>query len=253
MYLDPTTCDVPWPLRAWQDNLDERTSSGGHRTYRAPDGTRLVSVTTLLKATEIESPELAAWRERQTAHELAEVEALRDEGAGRGRIVHDLVEGHLVARSQGDAAAAEAYRKRPWWTEIAYALAQVDQLHASELAVYHQGLGYAGRLDAIATWCGWPCVIDWKTKRAKLDPRTGRPRRPKREWLLHHHEQIVAYVDALAELGVTVGGEPIRCGVLVVAIEGSPRPVIHELGPDELAEARERLHARLDRYYLGAA
>jgi hypothetical protein len=251
MYLDPTTVTIPSPLAAWQRELEERTTAGGHRTYRTPDGAWLPSVTSVLKATEIESPELAAWRERQSAHDLAEVEALRDEGCARGSVVHDLVEGSLVARQTPGASRAKP--ASPWWAWISPALRMVDHLHASELAVYHPGLGYAGRLDGLVSWCGTVAVSDWKTKRAKIDPKTGRPRRPKREWLLHHHEQIVAYVDALNAMGVTVGGEPVRAGVLVVAIEGSPKPVIHELGELELGQARERFHAKLDRYYLGAA
>lgn len=250
MYLDPTTVTIPSPLAAWQRELEERTDAGGHRTYRAPDGTWLPSVTSVLKATEIDSPELAAWRERQTAHELAEVDGLRDEGASRGKVVHDLVEGNLVARARGQAWKRP---ETPWWRCILPALRKVDRLLAAELAVWSARLGVAGRLDCLGLWCGVPAVIDWKTKRkGRLDAK-GVPRRPKREWLLHHHEQIVTYVDALNEQGVTVDGQPIEAGVLVVAIEDSDRPVIHELGDRELGEARERFAERLDRFYLGAA
>jgi ATP-dependent exoDNAse (exonuclease V) beta subunit len=264
VFLDPTTCYVPGPVQDWQHDLDEQTEAGGHRTYRAPDGARLTSVTTLIKATTVDGPQLVAWRERlegphrtvaeaQAARqELLEAEALRDEGAERGKVVHDWIERFLVARQTRDAAGMAAARGGLWWRELAWAMRQIDHLHATELAVYHRALGYAGRLDGILTWCGTPVVVDWKTKRSKLG-RDGKVRRPKREWLLHHHDQIVAYIDALAELGVTVNGEPVQHGVLVVALGGTDRPVVHELGDREVSEARERLHDRLDRFYLGAA
>ncbi len=241
MYLDPTTVTIPSPLAAWQRELEERTTAGGHRTYRTPDGAWLPSVTSVLKATEIDSPELAAWRERQTPHDLAEVEALRDEGCARGALVHDLVEGYLVSRQEGRRDWERP--QTPWWPCIMPALRKVDRLCATELAVWSGALGVAGRLDCLAFWCGTPVVIDWKTAR----------KRKRREWLLHHHEQIAAYIDALTEQGVTVGGEPVRCGVLVSAVEGSERPTIHELGEHELGQARERFADKLERFYLGAA
>lgn len=248
MFVDRSICTLPLPLAHWQDALQERTDAGGSRVYVGPGGEQLSSVTTIIGATKVDGPQLAAWKERQTDHELAEVEALRDEGAERGKMVHDLVETYLVARARGELLKRP---DTPWWRWIWPALKQVDALAAAEIAVYHLGLGYAGRLDCLALWCGVPAVVDWKTKRAVLDGR-GRPRRPRREWTFHQHDQIVAYVDALNEAGVLVDGKPIEAGILVHAIEGSDRPMIQELGPVELERARERWHDALDQYYLAA-
>lgn len=246
MFVDTTSTTIPPLLARFHATIAEETDAHGYRTYQTPVGT-LASVTTIMKATEVLSPELEAWKARQTDHDLAEVEALRDDGAKRGNMVHDWIERYLIGAQTG-VPRAERVQSGPWWDAIYPALRKIDWLHAAELPVFSAAMGCAGRLDCLATWQGTPVVIDWKTARRRDDGR----RKP-RAWLVHHHEQIAAYVRALGELGVLVNGQPVREGVLVVAVEGSNRPTIHLLDEGEVVQAADRFAARADRFYGLAA
>ncbi len=95
--FDPTTVQIP---PGAPGELDRVETPDGRRYVL--DGREVPSVTEVLRATEVESDELVAWRESAGFDELAAAEYERDRGAARGRLLDDLVEGWLWHRRTAD-------------------------------------------------------------------------------------------------------------------------------------------------------
>jgi len=129
----------------------------GRQYYVDDRGNRLPSVTTILNATR--PPEqreaLARWKERVGAAEAVRISTT---ASRRGTGTHKQVERYL----RGDAVVCSD-SVRPYWESIKPVLQAVDNVRLIEGTVFHYDLGYAGKVDCVASYEGVPCLCEWKT------------------------------------------------------------------------------------------
>jgi len=129
----------------------------GRQYYVDDRGNRLPSVTTILNATR--PPEqreaLARWKERVGAAEAVRISTT---ASRRGTGTHKQVERYL----RGDAVVCSD-SVRPYWESIKSVLQAVDNVRLIEGTVFHYDLGYAGKVDCVASYEGVPCLCEWKT------------------------------------------------------------------------------------------
>jgi hypothetical protein len=199
--------------------------------FRGTPAADFYAVSTILFETEVLSPALQAWRDRQTPEQLADVERKKSAGAERGRKLDDMLERWGTTGEEGEGV---------WWEAIRPSLSRIRQVHAVQLPIYHVGLRYRGKLDVIADWQTAsgevvPAVIDYKSAAKRKKP----------EWVADKEaQQLGSYFAALREMLVRVRGLQIEHGALVFGIEGSKRPQVFEYSLFELVEAFELFEAR---------
>lgn len=121
------------------------------------EGTRLPSVTTILNATK--PPEarqaLAQWRSRVGTTEATRIATT---ASRRGTKTHTVLKRYLLGEKVSCSEAAQ-----PYWDSLQTVLTEVTAVRLVEGNVFHYDLGYAGKVDCIASYRGLPCVVDWKT------------------------------------------------------------------------------------------
>lgn len=213
--------------------VSARSIRHGGRSYFVDErGCRLPSVSSILSATK--PPEdreaLLRWRQR-----LGDAEARRVAGQAsrRGTLTHQYLRHYLLGK---DMACPEA--ARPYWESLEAVMSQLDQVRLVESPVFHYDLGYAGRVDCVASYRGMPCVVDWKTSD-----------RPKGtiERLYDSPIQLAAYCGAVnhayAEHDIH-----IREALMVVAIPGQTAETFH-IQTDALKEYWQSWQERVALYY----
>jgi hypothetical protein len=161
------------------------------RYYETPAG-RFPSVTTILRATAVESPTLADWKRRATADELARVEAKRDRGATRGTELHAAIEAAVEA---GTSVAPS-----PWAVSLSAEISTLMGARSlgSEVEVWHDAHQYAGTLDQISEVPGVGVVL-WDWKSWEIDA-AKRSKTKRREWIEDHLIQCRLYAKAWGRL-----------------------------------------------------
>jgi len=153
----------------------------GSQYYVSDRGDRLPSVSTILNATR--SPaQRAALTHWQQQVGMEEATRITSTASRRGTGTHKQVQRYL----QGEAIVCPE-PIRPYWESLKAVLQSVEQVRLVEGAVFHHGLGYAGKVDCIASYDGIPCLCEWKTAD-----------RPKQsiERLYDYPLQLVAYWGA---------------------------------------------------------
>ncbi len=154
----------------------------GGQYYVDDRGVRLPSVSTILNATRSQAQRdaLAQWQQR-----VGVAEAARISGAAsrRGTGTHKQVQRYL----QGEAVICPDGIKA-YWESIKPVLFAVDDVRLVEGLVFHHPLGYAGKVDCVASYEGVPCVCEWKT--------ADRPKQSL-ERLHDYPLQVVAYWGAV--------------------------------------------------------
>ncbi|MEM7772825.1 MAG: PD-(D/E)XK nuclease family protein [Cyanobacteria bacterium P01_E01_bin.6] len=120
-------------------------------------GKRLPSVSTILNATKpAEDREaLRQWRQRVG---YTEANRIAGQASRRGTKTHSYLRNYLLGNDVDCPEAAQ-----PYWHSLEPVLKHLDNIRLIEGAVFHYDLGYAGRIDCIASYRGVPCVVDWKT------------------------------------------------------------------------------------------
>jgi genome maintenance exonuclease 1 len=141
------------------EDLVSRTESDGRRVYVLPDGSKLLSVTTVvgLKSRE----KFLDWR-LQVGEE--EANRVSKKASSRGTAVHSLCEDYLNNKEldKSNPGAFEMFR------DIKPLLNNINNIHYQEQALWSTKLKLAGRVDCIGEYEGELSVIDFKTsKRAK--------------------------------------------------------------------------------------
>ena len=150
----------------YQD-LDANTGKHG-RTYTAPDGSRFPSITTVLSILSEES--IAKWRARVGEEEANKIST---KAAGRGTLVHSIIEGYLKNESIEEYLPhirQSLENLRPILDN------RIGKIYGLEVPLYSNHLGLAGRCDCIAEFDGVPSIIDFKTSR--------KPK--KKEWITNY-------------------------------------------------------------------
>lgn len=129
----------------------------GQSYFVDAQGVRLPSVTTILSATKPQADweALARWRQR-----VGTTEANRISGTAsrRGTLTHTQIKHYLLGSDRPCPAAA-----LPYWESLQPVLNELEAVRLVEGSVFHYDLGYAGKVDCVASYQGMPCVCDWKT------------------------------------------------------------------------------------------
>lgn len=153
----------------------------GNQYYVDKRGMRLPSVTTILNATRSweQREALNRWRQRVGSEAAIDITT---KASRRGTGTHKQVERYL----QGEAVVCSD-TVRPYWESIKPVLHEIDEVRLIEGVVLHTELGYAGKIDCVASYQGKPCLCEWKT--------ADRPKRTL-DRLNDYPLQVVAYWGA---------------------------------------------------------
>jgi genome maintenance exonuclease 1 len=120
-------------------------------------GNYFPSVTTILNATKPAADRLALmqWRDRvgtETAQKIT------GNASRRGSQTHKQIKHYLLNQPLPIREIVQ-----PYWDSLLPVLEQLHQVRLVESGVFHTDLGYAGKVDCIASYQGMPCLLDWKT------------------------------------------------------------------------------------------
>ncbi|MBD3881194.1 PD-(D/E)XK nuclease family protein [Phormidium tenue FACHB-886] len=129
----------------------------GQSYFVDTEGVRLPSVTTILNTTKPAAAReaLRRWRDRVGA---TEAQRISSTASRRGTLTHKHLQRYLLGERATCPEAAQ-----PYWQSLEPILPQVQNVRLVEGFVFHRKLGYAGKVDCIASYKGVPCVFDWKT------------------------------------------------------------------------------------------
>lgn len=135
----------------------KQVKQDGKQYFLDDRGNRLPSVSTILNATR--SPEqrqaLTNWQQQIGA---AEASRITTAASRRGTGTHKHLERYL----RGEAIdCPEAIQ--PYWESMKSVLRSLAAVRLIEGTVFHQELGYAGKVDCVASYDGIPCLCEWKT------------------------------------------------------------------------------------------
>ncbi|WP_205370152.1 PD-(D/E)XK nuclease family protein [Thermoleptolyngbya sp. PKUAC-SCTB121] len=195
-------------------------------------GRSLPSVSTILNATK--PPEareaLAKWRDRLGAEEAGRIATA---ASRRGSQTHAHIRRYLAGEHPTCPDAV-----RPYWESLEPIVAEIQNVRLLEAPVFHYDLGYAGKVDCVASYRGVPCVLDWKTGD-----------RPKGsiERLYDGPLQLAAYCGAVNHY-CEAEKIHIREAMLVVAIPHQPAEVFW-FEPGAIAQYWGQWQRRVGEYY----
>ncbi len=151
---------------------------GAHRHYETPTGEKYPSVTTVLSNT-TDKTALVNWQNR-IGHDEAKRVAGR--ASSRGNNVHRLCEDFVLNRpidlTNEMPLSAHMFRQLQ-----RFLTANVNDIRASEGALYSHKLKVAGSCDLIANYQGKPAIIDFKTSN----------RNKRKEWIENYFLQASMY------------------------------------------------------------
>lgn len=213
--------------------MSSRKTGRTQRGYLIDEqGVPLPSVTTILNATK--PPEARAalmrWRDRLGATAAGQISAA---ASRRGSMTHKHVKTYLAGEN---VVCPEEIR--PYWESLEPVLSDVQDVRLLEKAVFHYNLGYAGKVDCVATYQGVPCVLDWKT--------ADQPKETV-ERLYDGPLQLAAYCGAINHL-YAEQFQAVRQAVLVVAIAHRPAEVFR-FEPETMVQLWQAWQARVDQFY----
>ncbi|GAB4133550.1 MAG: hypothetical protein Fur0046_04440 [Cyanobacteria bacterium J069] len=173
---------------------------------------------------------LAQWRDRLGAAEAGRVATA---ASRRGSQTHAHIRRYLAGERP---VCSEAVR--PYWESLEPIVADIKNVRLLEAPVFHYDLGYAGKVDCVASYRGVPCVLDWKTGD-----------RPKGsiERLYDGPLQLAAYCGAVNHY-CEAEEVPICEAMLVVAIPDQPAEVFW-FKPEAIAQYWNQWQQRVADYY----
>jgi genome maintenance exonuclease 1 len=204
----------------------------GGRYFVDSDGRRLPSVTTILNVTkpQADRESLARWRERVGA---AEASRIATTASRRGTQTHRQIKQYLLGRVCDCPEPAQ-----PYWDSLQPVLAEIQDVRLVESTVFHYDLGYAGKVDCVASYQGIPCVFDWKTSD-----------RPKEsiERLYDGPLQLAAYCGAVNHV-YSDYGLSLSHALLSVALSGQAAEIFW-FDPDTLKYYWQQWQDRVGQFY----
>jgi hypothetical protein len=129
----------------------------GKQYYVDDRGRRLPSVTTILNATKPQEDRerLLNWRQRVG---VAEANRIAGTASRRGTGTHKQIQRYLEGKESPCPDAIQ-----PYWQSIEPILQDIGTVRLLEGTVFNYELGYAGRVDCVASFKGVPCICEWKT------------------------------------------------------------------------------------------
>jgi len=188
----------------YNDLVADTQSTG--RTYTAPDGSKYPSITTVLSILSEES--IAKWRARVGDEEANRIST---KAAGRGTLVHSIIEGYLKNENIEDYLPhirQSLENLRPILDK------RIGKIFGLEVPLYSNHLGLAGRCDCIAEFDGVPSIVDFKTSR--------KPK--KKEWITNYFAQMAGYAVMWEERT----GRPITNTVAIMDVDDNEPLVFKE-------------------------
>lgn len=204
----------------------------GYRFFVDEQGRRLPSVTSILNATKpIEARKaLARWRSRLGTEEVTRVATT---ASRRGTLTHHQIKTYLLGQEKTCPDAAQ-----PYWKSLRPVLQDLDDVRLVENFVFHYDLGYAGRVDCLASYQGQSCLCDWKT--------ADRPK-GSLERLYDAPIQLAAYCGAVNHCYGDHGIQ-VQSALLVVALPDTEAEVFW-LDADMMKQYWRQWHDRLQQFY----
>ena len=195
-------------------------------------GNHFPSVTTILNVTKPAADRLALmqWRDRVGVETAQQVTG---NASRRGSQTHKQIKHYLLNQSFSCPETV-----KPYWDSLTPVLEQLQQVRLVESGVFHDLLGYAGKVDCIASYQGTPCILDWKTAD-----------RPKGsiERLYDAPLQLAAYWGA-ANYCYADQGIELSAAAIVVAIPGQAAELFW-LDSDLLLSLWQVWQVRVKQYY----
>ncbi len=182
-----------------------RETIDGVRYYDTPNGSKLVSITSVISHYNRE-----IFREWRAKVGNAEANKVTKQATSRGTDMHTCSEYYLknleIPKVQ---PLSEMLFKQAKPT-----LDKIDKIHAQEQSLFSYELGIAGSVDCIAEYEGELAVIDFKTSK-----------KPKpKEWVDHHFVQCAAYACMLFEMT----GIMVKKFVIIMSCEDGEVKVYEE-------------------------
>ncbi|MBD2088677.1 PD-(D/E)XK nuclease family protein [Microcoleus sp. FACHB-1515] len=211
--------------------LTAKSTRANGQTYIVDaQGVRLPSVTTILNATKpaADREALARWRQRVGSEQAKQISGT---ASRRGTQTHSHIRRYLLGDDRPCPPAA-----LPYWNSLHPVLTQIDAVRLVEGFVFHYDLGYAGKVDCVASYQGTPCVCDWKTSD-----------RPKQsiERLGDAPLQLAAYCGAINQVYDELD---LDHALLAVAVADQPAEIFW-LDADRLAAYWQQWQLRVKQFY----
>lgn len=220
----------------------ERVSKNGKRYYKSPGGEDLVSVTTILGATETKEKKqvLENWRIR-VGHK--EAEQITQAAADRGTSMHEYLEQFCLTDSLPPAPVKREMKPREYILSsrghkmadivVKEGLKDLQECWAVEAPLYYSGL-YAGTTDLCGVYENEPAIVDFKQSNKSK----------KREWIVDYEIQTVAYGIAHNNMF----GTNIKKGVILMCCQDLTFQKFIIEG-NRFAEVADLWWDKVDKYY----
>jgi genome maintenance exonuclease 1 len=148
---------MPFDLPLLPSYTAKQIRQNGRQYYVDDHGFRLPSVSTILNATRPQEQRdaLARWQQRVGAEEASRITSTASRrGTGTHKQVERYLKGEAVTCPEGI---------RPYWESIKPVLQAVGEVRLIEGTVFNYDIGYAGKVDCVASYQGIPCLCEWKT------------------------------------------------------------------------------------------
>ncbi|PAX53421.1 exonuclease [Brunnivagina elsteri] len=138
-------------------------------------GFRLPGTTSIIQASKspLQKAQLIRWQQKQGSDQI--VKASKE----RGTSIHKLINNYLIVKASKESGISlheliNNYRFsyepfscpdsiEPYWNNLLPILENIDDIKLIEANLFHYYLGYAGRVDCVASYLGIPCIIEFKT------------------------------------------------------------------------------------------
>ena len=204
----------------------------GNQYYIDDRGRRLPSVTTILNATKPQEDRerLFNWRQRVGVDEANRISGT---ASRRGTGTHKQIQRYLEGK---DSPCPDAIQ--PYWQSIEPILQDIDTVRLLEGTVFNDELGYAGRVDCVASFRGIPCICEWKT----ADKPKGSIER-----LYDYPLQLAAYCSAVNQ-HYKEHGVNLEHTLLAVAIPDMPAEVFW-FEPDAMQTLQQQWEERVAAFW----
>lgn len=159
---------VKFKTFSWaNEHFDEiETIEGTPRLYKTPVGL-FPSMTSVLSVLKDENDKgFQEWRDRVGDEEA---DRITNEAIDRGNTLHDFNELYLQNKLKRSDLTGQA---RVLFNRVKHYLDEIELLIATEVALYHEDLQYAGRVDCVGMLHNELTIIDHKNSRRPINTNT---------------------------------------------------------------------------------
>ncbi|MGK7888967.1 MAG: PD-(D/E)XK nuclease family protein, partial [Leptolyngbyaceae cyanobacterium] len=228
----PHPLTMPPTLNLLPTQFSKLRRSQGRSYFVDEQHQPLPSVTSILNVTKPVAARraLAQWK-RRVGQENAQ--QISTKASRRGSQTHKILKEYLLGQEVVCPEPA-----LPYWQSLETVIAQISDVRLVEGTVFHYDLGYAGKVDCVASFQGVPCVVDWKT--------SDRPKKTIQR-LYDYPLQAAAYCGAVNH---TYAQHEIHVTTALIAIAIPNEPAeLFWLDPDDLREYWHQWQERLQDFY----